>query len=187
MTATLALAAAVLAVMGAEALYSRRNERALRARGATEPEGDVYAVMQVAYPAAFVLMAGEGLARGGPDPVWLAAGVGLLLAAKALKLWVIRALGPLWSFRVLVLRGHPMVATGPYRFLRHPNYVAVAAEIVGCALAMGAILTGAVSLLVFAALLARRIRVEEDAIRAAHPGRRPGPPRVAGSLRAPDR
>jgi methyltransferase len=174
MTATLALAAAVLAVMGAEALYSRRNERALRARGAREPEGDVHAVMQVAYPAAFVLMAGEGLARGAPDPVWLAAGIGVLVAAKALKLWVLSALGPLWSFRVLVLPGHPLVRTGPYRFLRHPNYVAVAGEIAGCAVAMGAFVTGAISLALFAFLIATRIRVEEAAIKAAQAPNRCG-------------
>ncbi len=167
MTATLALLAAVLIAMAAEALYSRRNERALRARGATEPEGDVYAVMQVAYPTAFVLMAGEGLARGAPDPLWLGAGIAILVAAKALKLWVLSALGPLWSFRVLVLPGHPLVRTGPYRFLRHPNYIAVAGEIAGCAVAMGALVTGAISLAIFAFLITTRIRVEEAAIKVS--------------------
>ena len=96
------------------------------------------------------------------------AGVALLVAAKALKLWAMSALGPLWSFRVLVLKDHPMVATGPYRFLRHPNYVAVAGEIAGCGVAMGAVVAGIVSLLVFAGLMARRIRVEEEAMRKAH-------------------
>ena len=69
---------------------------------------------------------------------------------------------------MLVLTGDPMVATGPYRFLRHPNYVAVAGEIAGCGVAMGALVAGIGSLLVFAGLMARRIRVEEEAMRKAH-------------------
>lgn len=164
---TLALLAAVLAVMLAEAAYSRRNERALRARGATEPAGDVYRVMQITYPAGFILMAGEGLLRGPVGPAWLAAGLMLLVAAKALKVWAMRALGPLWSYRVLVLNDHPIVAAGPYRFLRHPNYAAVAGEIAGCAVAMDATISGIVALFGFIALMARRIQVEEAAIRAS--------------------
>ncbi len=164
---TLAVLAAVLAVMAAEALFSARNVRALRARGAIEPAGDIYRIIRIVYPAGFVLMAGEGLLRGPVEAGWLAAGVAILVAAKVLKLWGMRALGPLWSYRVLVLRDHPMVATGPYRFLRHPNYVAVAGEIAGCAVAMGAIIAGIVSLLAFIALMARRIRVEEEALKTA--------------------
>jgi len=112
----------------------------------------------------FVLMAAEG-ALAGPSPdVLLIAGFVIFVAAKILKLWAITALGPRWSYRVLVLPGLPLVSTGPYAYLRHPNYVAVFGEIAGFALMVGARLLGVVSLIVFALLVRRRIAVEEKAL-----------------------
>ena len=84
--------------------------------------------------------------------------------AKALKYWAITTLGPRWTFRVLVLPSAPLVATGPYRWLRHPNYVAVAGELIGAALVMSSGITGVVSLAVFGWLMLRRIVVEDRAL-----------------------
>jgi methyltransferase len=75
------------------------------------------------------------------------------------------ALGRSWTFRVLVVPGDPLVADGPYRYLRHPNYVGVVGELVGAALMTGARLAGPTALIVFALLLARRIDVEARALR----------------------
>jgi methyltransferase len=157
----LVIAAIVFAPMFVEAVLSRRHERALRARGAIEPAGDVYAAMQLAYPGAFLLMLVEGIVRGAPAARWLQMGAVLFGAAKALKYWAIGTLGPRWSFRVLVVPGLPLVTTGPYRFLRHPNYIAVAGEIVAAALMFGAPASGALSLVGFGVLLRRRIAIEE--------------------------
>lgn len=158
---------AVLAMMGAEALISRRHEQDLRRRGAIEPSGDVYAVMQWAYPAVFVAMAAEG-AMFGPDPGSnTRAGLILLAASKALKFWAIASLGPRWTFRVLTLSGEPLVDTGPYAFVRHPNYVAVVGELVSMALLVGARVTGPAAMVLFSVLLYKRIRVEDRALR--HP------------------
>ena len=158
---------AVLTMMGAEALVSRRNERNLRHRGAIEPPGDVYAVMQWVYPAVFVAMAAEG-AISGPDPGSpTRAGLILLVASKALKFWAIAALGPRWTFRVLTLPGEPLVDTGPYAFVRHPNYVAVVGELVSMALLVGARVTGPAAVVLFSVLLYKRIGVEDRALR--HP------------------
>jgi len=160
----LASLAAVVVMMLAELKRSRANERLLRQRGASEPQGDPYRALSLVYPGMFVLMAAEG-ALAGPSPdVLLIAGFVIFVAAKILKLWAITALGPRWSYRVLVLPGLPLVSTGPYAYLRHPNYVAVFGEIVGFALMVGARLLGVVSLIVFALLVRRRIAVEEKAL-----------------------
>lgn len=155
---------AVFLIMAGEAALSAFNERLLRARGAMEPSGDVYPVMKWVYPACFVAMAVEGAIRGPWSPTVLAAGLAIFGFAKALKLWVITSLGPRWTFRVLVLPGERLVDTGPYRFLRHPNYVAVLAELAGVALIVGAPVSGVASVAVFGTILARRIRVEDRAL-----------------------
>jgi len=85
----------------------------------------------------------------------------VFLAAKLLKWWAILSLGRLWSFHVLVLPGAPLVQGGPYRLLRHPNYVGLMGEIAGVALMMRAPFTGVASAVAFGALLVARIRVEE--------------------------
>ena len=150
--------------MLAEARRSRRHERALRALGAIEPPGDVYRAMQIAYPACFVVMVAEGFMRDVPLGRSLAGGAMVFAAAKAIKYWAIATLGDRWTFKVLVLPGYPLVTAGPYRLLRHPNYVGVVGELVGAALMADAPLAGAASVLVFGVLLLARIRVEERAL-----------------------
>ena len=156
---------AVLAMMLAELRRSRTNERLLRERGAVEPAGDVYRTMAVVYPIIFVAMATEGALTGPARDAVLVTGFIIFVAAKLLKLWAISALGPRWSYRVLVLPEVPLVSAGPYAHLRHPNYLAVFGEIAGFALMVGAHVTGVISLLAFAFLVRKRIAVEEKALR----------------------
>jgi methyltransferase len=158
---------AVLLMMLAESRRSRRNEAALRVAGACEPDDDVIGAMTIAYPGSFVAMAIEG-ALFGPEPgPTTIAGLILLAAAKGLKYWAIGSLGERWTFRVLVPPAAPLVTTGPYAYLRHPNYVAVIGELVAMAVLVGARVTGPLMTVVFALLIRRRIKVEERALR--HP------------------
>ena len=158
--------------MFAENRVSRANEAWLRANGAVEPPGDVFAVMAVLYPAAFLLMGLEGLWRAAAatplsssnGPAWGAAGALLFIASKALKYWAIRSLGVRWCFRVLVLPGRPLVVTGPYRYIAHPNYVAVVGELVGAAMMVGAAVSGPVMVAAFGAVMWARVRVEDRAL-----------------------
>jgi methyltransferase len=156
---------AVFIPMWIEAARARRNERVQRARGGVEPAGDVYAAMQVAYPGLFLAMVVEGLLLGQPSPVVAIAGVVIFLAAKSLKWWAIWSLGSSWTFRVIVVPRATLVSSGPYRYLHHPNYVAVVGEIVGVALMSGARVTGPIALLLFGGLLLKRIAVENRALR----------------------
>jgi len=155
---------AVLLLMVAEAIHAARNERALVARGAIEPRGDVYKTMRWAYPLCFIAMAAESVMHGSPPAVIVLAGFAMFVLAKALKYWAITTLGPHWTFRVLVLPSAPLVATGPYAYLRHPNYVAVVGELIGAALILAAPATGALSVVMFGWLMLRRIAVEDRAL-----------------------
>ena len=154
-------AVAVFALMGVEAALSRSHERALRAAGAVEPADDVYPVMRVTYPAAFLLMCIEGLWRGAAGAPWLTAGLLVFLAGKTIKYSAMASLGRLWSFRVLVVPGASLVRSGPYRFLRHPNYLGIMGELAGTAMIAASPVTGAAALVTFAWILRKRIAVEE--------------------------
>lgn len=151
-----------------ETWKSARQARALRAAGAVEAPDDAYRAMAVVYPGMFLAMTAEGVLLTPPACTTLVAtGIGVFLAGKLLKWWAILSLGRFWSFRVLVVPGAPLVATGPYRWLRHPNYVGLLGEIAGVALMMRAPITGVLSAMAFGTLLIRRIRVEERMLRQA--------------------
>jgi methyltransferase len=161
---TVLLLAIAFVPMLFEARHSVANERALRAAGAIEPAGDVYAAMQFAYPACFLAMVGEAWLRGHTLGEAAFRGAALFAAAKALKYWAIAVLGERWTFRVLVPPASKRTHRGPYRILRHPNYVAVVGELVGFALMARAPVAGALAVAGFGALLVARIRVEERAL-----------------------
>ena len=165
-------AAIVFGSMLIEARRAARNERAQRARGGLEPHGDVYELMRIVYPGAFLAMLAEGAARGAPGRGVLLGGALVFATGKALKWWAILALGPFWTFRVIVVPGASLVARGPYRWVRHPNYVGVLGELVGAAAVAGAPVAGVVATGLFAALLVRRIAVEERALSAVGPSAR---------------
>ena len=163
-SALVPLGLAVFLLMILEARRSAVNERHLRQLGAQEPAGDVYPVMQIAYPACFLAMLAEAWVR---DFTWrdaALAGALLFAAAKLLKYWAIATLGRRWTFRVLVPPGSTRTLRGPYRVLRHPNYVAVIGELAGFALLVRAPLAGLLAIVVFGALMLARIRVEERAL-----------------------
>lgn len=155
---------AALLVLAGEAALSSHNARVLVARGAVEPAGDVIGIMQWTYPLGFVLLGVEGALTGPAPPAVLAAGLVVFGLAKALKAWAIASLGVRWTFRVLVPPGDPLVTRGPYRVLRHPNYVAVVGEFVGVGLTVWAPAMGTLALVVFGLLLRQRIAVENRAL-----------------------
>ena len=161
----LLLIAAVALERLAELVISRRHERALRARGAVEAGAGHYPLMVAIHAALLFAAPAEVWLLDRPFLPWLGwPMLALVAATMALRYWVIATLGERWTTRVLVLPAATLVAAGPYRFLRHPNYLAVAIEVVALPLVHTAWLTalscGAANLLV----LALRIRVEDAAL-----------------------
>jgi methyltransferase len=155
---------AMLLIMAGEAVLSRFNEVQLRKRGAIEPPGDVISSMRWAYPVSFLAMGIEGTLTGPAPANVLLGGLALLGLAKALKVWAISSLGPKWSYRVLVVPGEALVTSGPYKFISHPNYLAVAGEIVSVSLIVWAPITGTLATIGFGWLMILRMKVEDRAL-----------------------
>ena len=169
MTSQLIFAAVVFGFLMVEARRAAANERSQRALGGREPAGDVYTIMRVVYPGAFLAMFVEGAWRGAAPAAAILAGVCLFGSAKLLKWWAILSLGRFWTFRVIVVPRAGLVASGPYRWLRHPNYVGVMGELAGVALMTGAAVSGVAGFVTFGFLVLKRIALEERALRAAVP------------------
>ena len=147
-----------------ETFVSARNERVLRRLGAIEPVDDVIGLMRFAYPLAFAVMLTEGYVRAvATDDVFMI-GLVVFLIAKTLKYWAIGTLGTRWTFRVLVPRDSVRITAGPYRFMRHPNYVAVLGELVGTMVMARAWVVGPIATIGFGLLMLARVRVEERAL-----------------------
>ncbi len=163
----LALVAAFYGERLIELAVAGRNARRLRAAGGVEHGGGHYPAM-VAFHALFPAAAAlEVLALGRSFPGaigWVALGV--LAAAQALRWWCVAALGGRWTTRIIVVPGLVPVQRGPYRFLAHPNYVAVAVEPAALALVHGAWITAVAASAVNGLLLRARIRAEERALGA---------------------
>lgn len=149
----------------AELVVSKRNAAWSTERGGRESGQGHYPVMVVLHTGFLVAMLAEAWVREPHVPAWLAwSMLALVAAAQALRWWCIATLGPRWNTRVIVVPGLPPVTGGPYRFLRHPNYVAVVVEGVALPLVHAAWITALVFTLANAALLLVRIRVEDAAL-----------------------
>ncbi len=146
----------------AEVIYSRHTTRALLARGAVEvgqAQYPLFVLLHTAWLVAIVV-----LLPPAPPIHW--PGVAALVALQGLRLWVIVTLGQYWTTRIVTLPGAPLVQSGPYRLLRHPNYAVVAVEIAVLPLVFGEVGVAVVFSGLNAALLWWRIRVEDQALQA---------------------
>lgn len=144
---------------------SRRNSAALVARGAVEVAPRTLPVMTALYVLMYAGAWTEYVYLRKPVPAsWFAGFAALYLAAKVLKFWAVTSLGPYWTMKVLVVPGARAVTSGPYRWIRHPNYIAVLMEIAGTTLPGKAFWTCSVVLALFCAVLYYRIRSEENAL-----------------------
>lgn len=148
-----------------ELAVARRNVRWLRSRGGREVGAAHYPWMVALHTTVLLACPAEVWLLDRPFlPALAAAMLVLLGAAAALRLWVMRTLGRRWTTRVVVLPGAPRVVGGPFRFLAHPNYLAVATELLALPLVHTAWLTAVGGSLANAALLSRRIAVEQAAL-----------------------
>jgi methyltransferase len=149
----------------AELVVSRRNAAWSLRHGGHETGRGHYPVMVVLHTGLLVGMLVEAWVRR-PDVPALLAGVmlALVLASQALRWWCIATLGRRWNTRVIVVPDLPLVRSGPYRFLSHPNYVAVVVEGFALPLVHAAWVTALVFTVANAALLTVRLRVEDRAL-----------------------
>ena len=174
----LALTAAVAGERLAELAWSRRHERAMARRGGAVVREPWYAAMVALHAGTLVAAPIEAALRsrrGARSPAARRAGTlagiaGLvgLGAATALRIWTLRTLGESWSTRVTHFPrgGRRVVTGGPYRFIRHPNYLAVILELALLPLVGGVVATALAVTALNALVLSRRIPLEERELAA---------------------
>ncbi|MGW4548127.1 isoprenylcysteine carboxyl methyltransferase family protein [Streptomyces violaceorubidus] len=154
----------------AELVVARRNAAWTLARSGVEHGRGHYPVMVALHTGLLVCCLLEPLLLDRPFvPALGWPMLALALLAQALRWWCIATLGPYWNTRVIVVPGARLVGAGPYRFLRHPNYVAVVVEVAALPLVHSAWLTAAVFSVADALLLAVRLRCENTALAQAVP------------------
>jgi len=149
----------------AELRLANRNERWIRAQGGEEHAPEHYPLFFLLHGGWLLGWVAEAWLRG-PElaPAW-AAWAALFLGAQVLRYWTIRTLGRRWTTRILTLPDRPPIRTGPFRLLRHPNYLAVAVELLAVPMILGAWVTALVATILNAALLLGvRIPAEERAL-----------------------
>ena len=163
----LALVGAVGACRLVELRLSRRHQRALASQGATPVREPLFAAMVALHTAILAGAVVEVVALGRPfvAAVGLPA-LALVGLANALRFWVIATLGPHWNVRVVPSLPLGVITAGPYRFVRHPNYVAVFVELTALPLVHGAWLTAVAGAGLHLHVLRDRIRLEEAVLMA---------------------
>ncbi|MGH9250932.1 MAG: isoprenylcysteine carboxyl methyltransferase family protein [Acidimicrobiales bacterium] len=165
MTAYVLLVTAVGIERLAELVVSTRNARWAFARGGVEYGRGHYPVMSAMHAALLVACVVEVAVADRPFLPWLGwPMLSLVVVAQALRWWCVATLGHQWNTRVIVVPYLPLVTSGPYRWLRHPNYVAVVVEVAALPLVHTAWVTALVFTLANAAVLSVRIPVEERAL-----------------------
>ncbi len=169
---------ALVAATGVERLVelvvSARNARWSFERGGVESGRGHFPAMVALHTGLLVACVAEAVLADRPFLPWLGWPMfALVLASQALRWWCVTTLGHRWNTRIIVVPGLPLVSGGPYRWFRHPNYVAVVVEGIALPLVHSCWVTALVFTVLNAVLLARfRIPAEERALHEAVPGTR---------------
>jgi methyltransferase len=148
-----------------ELIIAKRNAAYIRSLGGYEVGAEHYCYIVAVHVLFFISLLTEVLWRGNTTTPPALLPFALFLIAQGLRVWCLSSLGRFWNTRIFVLPNSQPVVRGPYRFLRHPNYVVVALELLTLPLCFGAPLTAIVFTLLNAMVLRERIRVEEKALR----------------------
>jgi len=163
--AGLVLVGAVAAERLGELILARRNAAWALARGGAESGRAHYPAMVLLHAGLLAGAAVEPIVTAQPfDPIRFGIATAAIAAAQCLRWWTIATLGRRWNTRVIAMPGLPLVTGGPFRFLRHPNYLAVAVEVTALPVAVGAWGTAVAATLLNALLMAVRIPCEETAL-----------------------
>ena len=154
------------AEMLVESWISARNSRVLLHKGAVEIAPHLFPIMAILYGLMYLGGLAEYLYfRREISLEWVISFGIFFCLAKALKFWAIASLGSFWTMRVLILPESKVVTGGPYRWIRHPNYVAVLTEIAATTLIGKCFYTFGIVIILFSVTLVLRIQNEERALK----------------------
>ncbi|MBD1370847.1 hypothetical protein IC620_00535 [Hazenella sp. IB182357] len=148
-----------------ELVRAKRNENWIRKQGGIEIGQGHYPLMMALHVCFFISILIEARYVATEVPSWWMIPLLLFMATQGLRMWSIRSLGQYWNTRIWVLPGKPPQVQGPYRFMRHPNYVVVMLEMILFPVIFGAVYTALIfSILNAVILVFIRIPMEEEAL-----------------------
>jgi methyltransferase len=147
-----------------EVFLARSNEKKLRSKGAVEAGQKHYKWMVLMHASFFAVFFIEVVNLCAKPPLWWPIPFVLFLFAQVIRVWAIASLGMYWNTKILLLPGARVVAKGPYRFMRHPNYTVVTVELFVIPLIFGAYYTAILFTLLNILMLRVRIPAEEKAL-----------------------
>lgn len=144
----------------AELIYANRNTGALLRAGGQEIGRGHYPLIVLLHLAWLVSV--YGFADKNAPPIW--GWIAFYVALQALRYWAIASLGRYWTTRIITLPSAPLITRGPYRFMRHPNYLVVILEITALPLAFDELQVAVIFSWFNAILVAWRVRIETKAL-----------------------
>ena len=152
----------------AELVLSARNVRTLKAEGGIETGQEHYKYIVLLHTAFFISMITEFLVRRSSGNLSEISYLFLVffIFLQLIRAWVILSLGKYWNTRIIRVPGSNLVETGPYRFMRHPNYAVVSLEIICLPMIFGLIYTAVIFTVLNSVVLFFRIREEEKALKS---------------------
>lgn len=145
-----------------ELLIAKKNAKYIQALGGIEVGQVHYPFIVITHILFFISLSLEG--SYDTMPTWWPVPFIAFLLAQILRIWVLTTLGRFWNTRIYVVPGSKPIKNGPYRFLRHPNYLTVIIEILAIPLIFGAYYTAFAFSIINLGILFVRIRVEEQAL-----------------------
>lgn len=159
-----ALVILLLAQRAVELILSRFNQRWALARGGRESGRSHYPVIVGMHSLFYVALVLERVCFRREWSTYWAFWLGVLALSQVLRIWAVVSLGRLWNTRIIVIPGSRPSLKGPYRYIRHPNYLVVVAEILAVPMLVGAYLTALIFSVANVLILTVRIREEEKAL-----------------------
>ena len=158
----------IIAILGIqrliELLIARRKERIVKSNGAREYDQKGYKLIVLMHIAFFISLISEYVSFGKTlNHYWIPLVI-LFLLAQALRYWAITSLGYYWNTKILVTPNTSPISRGPYKYIRHPNYLAVIVEIAVIPLIFSCYLTSIIFTILNLIVLRRRIQIEEQAL-----------------------
>ncbi|EIT86515.1 isoprenylcysteine carboxyl methyltransferase [Fictibacillus macauensis ZFHKF-1] len=157
----------ILAERLIELLVAKRNEKKMLRSGGYEVGRGHYRYMVLLHSCFLGSLILEVVGYGAKPPQWTWVLLGLFFTLQAGRIWCISSLGVYWNTKIMILPGAHVIEKGPYRWLRHPNYVIVSLEIVCIPLIFGAYVTALVFSVLNMIILFIRIPMEEKALQQA--------------------
>jgi len=150
-----------------ELFIARRNEKWMLDQGAFEAGADHYPIMVTMHVTFFVSFLLEVVVLGRTlSSIWMVL-LCIFLLTQAARIWCLRSLGKFWNTKIIILSGADVVRRGPYRWVRHPNYLIVTIELLVLPLLFGAYFTAILFSLLNVWMLSVRIPAEEKALKEA--------------------